>query len=324
MYKQGRARELLRSLVTGIKSRLRQEIDGEQGNVLEDVVCKHRAILARVAWKMTQKWCQWKEDGPVLLPDDTRLYYRKGRTEVVIQEFKPQIRLLRFKGSLCKRESSIGKISPEEFDTTYSYSLALPYTVFIFKFVDGIFIDLKVAFCDRPLRKMRERPLRPYFPNIDSALSVCMGEAFQRDQLVKDDIYQQTTCIVSYFWNSVFRDEWSTHYWDSKHHFENQGDHRLTTLENWQAASFENPLFVIDDVNWFPHDEETFGDVIVRMLHSDSINSQFTEEIYDEFVEEFLDEVRNSLKQAVTTAEDKVSTENFESIQAELLTLVSD
>lgn len=234
-------------------------------------------------------------------------------------EFTPQTRLLRFKGSLLNDRKAVEMMNLNDIEKTHSFSLALPYTVFIFKFVDGVFDQVKMAFGDRPLKKLQERPLYPYLPNIDGGLTVCLGSSFDEAQLEKGDLVQQANHVLSYFWQSVFKNESSTNYWDCKEHFENVDD-RMSSLENWQEASFRDPLFVIDDVQWRPHYEETFGDVIVKMLHYDAQNVELNEGIYQEFVDQFLKEMKTAMDNAATKACDRISVSNFDDKLQEWLT----
>ena len=68
-------------LVTGVAKRFKQEMLGEWGEETSDrTLRQYRAKIARYGWKHAQKWCKWDDDGPLLMPDNTRLYYRKGDT----------------------------------------------------------------------------------------------------------------------------------------------------------------------------------------------------------------------------------------------------
>lgn len=137
------AKTIVTELLAKAHNRFKQELAGENEEFLDRVVRQYRAKVARYSWKASQKWCKWNEDGPVLMPDYTRLYYRKGNTEVLVLEYPPQVRLMRFTGSLAKRDSSTSEIKEGEFNTVYQYSLALPYVVFIFKYVNGVFTDVR-------------------------------------------------------------------------------------------------------------------------------------------------------------------------------------
>lgn len=301
-----KARLIVEELVTKALKRTKQELLGENEEFLDRLVRQYRSKIARFSWKKSQQWCKWDDNGPVLMPDYTRIYYRKGTTEVLLQEFPPQIRFLKFRGSIAKRNSSTDVVSEADFTKVFNYSLALPYVVFVFKYVEGVFSEVRCVFCDRPLRNLEERPLRPYLSNIDSNLSVCLGASFDRSLLQKENITQQCALVLNHFWHSSFSDEWSTHHWALKSFFQ-QNDKRLSCLEEWQAASEENPLFVVENVNWLPHVEENFGDMIVKMFDSDKENHQFNEELYHELVDDFLRDVMKTINENIDVVSEKAS-----------------
>lgn len=302
-----RATEIVTELVTKAYSRLKQELAGENEEFLDRVLVQYRSKLLRHSWRISQQWCKWDDEGPVLMPDYTRIYYRKGRTEVLVQEFPPQIRLLKFKGALVNRLTSTERLEVGQAQQVHNFSLALPYTVFIFKFVEGVFVDVRCAFCDRPLKRLEEKPLRPYFSNLDSNLSVCLGGSFDRSKLVKDNVAQQSAYVLSHFWQSTFSDEWSAHFWATRSHFQQNNDNRMSGLQSWEAASEENPLFVVEDVNWLPHQEDDFGDIIVRMFDDDSNNSQYADELYSELVDEFFEDLKKTYSDNVESLEERIS-----------------
>lgn len=286
-----KAEEIVRDLVTKSFRRFKQEIEGENDEFLDRVLRQFRSKVSRHIWRTAQKWCKWNDDGPVLMPDHTRIYYRKGDTEVVLQEFPPQVRLLKFRGALANRRSSTEQLSAAKLGSIHHYSLALPYVVFLFKFINGTFTEVRCAFCDRPLKRLEERPLRPYLSNIDSNLSVCLGSSFDRSQLQPGQLTQQMALVLDHFWHSAFSDEWSTHFWHTRDQVD---DSRLKNFEAWQEATEENPLFVVENVRWLQHHEEAFGDMLVRMLEDDKRNNELHEEFYQGLVDEFFDDLQKS------------------------------
>lgn len=317
---QEQAKAIVRELITKTQQRFGQELAGENEEFLDRILRTHRGKMARHSWKAAQKWCKFNNEGPVLMPDNTRIYYRKGETEVLLQEFAPQIRLMRFMGSLAKREDSEAECSEGTSEDVYSYSLALPYVVFIFKFQGGMFQDVKCAFSDRPLKRLEEKPLRPYFSNIDNTLKVCLGRDFDKKDLEKDNLTQQAAFVLSHFWQSVFKDEWSQHYWNCKSHFKTNYEN-LASLEAWEKASLDNPLFVIEDAPWLKHDEEMFGDMIVRCF--DGGDHSLQEELYNELSKNFLEDIVKSMGENIKTVESKVLEAIIDELAQELVEKVS-
>lgn len=313
----------LQSLFKKQMNAYKQELMAENDELLDRALRKYSSKVARRSWHVGQKWCKWNDEGPILMPDHTRLYYRKGNTEVIVQEFAPQVRLMKFTGGLAKREDTDTKQPDAEKLKTYNYSLALPYIIFIFKFVDGVFSETYVTFSDRPLKKLQEKPLRPYLSNLDSNLKLCLGASFIRDDLIKGDLVQQVALVLNNFWSTVYSDEWSSHYWNNKKHFSDIEDSRMSTLEGWQEASMDNPLFVIEDVKWLHHTEESFGDMVVRLFENDSEDASFRQELYNDLVDNFLDEVKNVITDNFKTVESK-GCNDLEALASQLLTFINE
>jgi len=306
-------------LVSGVAKRFKQEMLGEWGEETSDrTLRQYRSKIARYGWKHAQKWCKWDEEGPVLMPDNTRLYYRKGDTEVVVKELPPQVRLVKFRGALASRENSSGTLNETEMKKVHHFSLALPYVVFIFKFRKGMFQEVRCAFSDRPLKRLEEQPLRPYLSNIDTNLSVCLGNSFNRNELLKDNVFQQVSYVLSNFWQTAYSDEWSTHFWNTRRHFQ-ETDPRLAGLQSWQESSLDNPLFVVEDVKWLKYNEECFGDMIVRMFDDDMTNATVHEELYNSLVDNFLDDIKKSVYEDLVAVEQKISASTIGNLIDELL-----
>jgi hypothetical protein len=317
-FDQGVINQLVKKIAKTAVSRLKQELTADSEAGIEQSVKRFCSTVARKAWHKSQQWCKWNEGGPVLMPDFTRMYYKKGNTEIMVMEYAPQTRVLKFHGSLAKRNSILEEISDQVESKVYNYSLALPYTVFIHRFRNGLYEVTYVAFNDRPLKKLEEKPLRPYLSNIDNTLKLCSGLDFDRRQLVKDNLVQQAAFVMSHFWQTVYSNEWANHFWAYRYHFR-QTDDRLKDLDSWQAASYDNPLFVIDGVHWLPHPENSFGDIIVKLFEGDDANAQFQQDLFNAVTEELLDDVVKSVKNAANGIEDKIDQMTPE-LQGQLMT----
>lgn len=296
----------LKEIVTKSVNRYKQELLGENDQLLDQDLRKYRAKIARISSKTAQKWCKWVKEGPVLMPDFTRIYYRKGKTEVILQEYHPQIRLLRFQGSLVSRMNTGTRIADQEWQKIYNFSLALPYVIFIFKFVDGLFVEVKCAFSDRPLKRLEEKPIKPYLSNIDTTLKVCLGGSLDKGALERGNLTQQVALVLNNFWQTVFTDEWSTHFWQSREHFVATGEHRLTTFTAWQNASVQNSLFVVENLNWLKHSDESFGETIIKMLDGDEEYTHFTDDLYEKLSAAFVEEVKGTIEKNLGSAETRV------------------
>lgn len=281
---------IIDQFMSDLTNQLRQELIGVNESTFERPIKSCQGQLARISWQSAQHWVKWENDGPVLMPDNTRLYYRKGNTEIVLQEFHPQTRFMRFNSHIAREVDTID-------DKVYSYSLALPYLVFIHRFVEGIFLDCYVSFNDRPLKTLEEVPLTPYLSNIDDSLKLCHGKSFDRTMLQPNNIVQQIAYIMSLFWSTVYTNEWANNYWTSKYGF--QDDNRLNSLEAWQEATTDDPLFVIDNVKWKTHTYRSYGYLINGLLEKDQINLSLQQEIHQKFIEKLTDQIESVVKENV-------------------------
>lgn len=276
-------------------TKMSQDYCGDNMEILDRLLRAFSQKISRKVWVTSQRWSKWTKDGPVLFPNHTRIYYRKGNTEVVLQEFQPQIRILKFKGTLARSH----KRAPIDSDVASSvkhYSVALPYVIFLYRFIDGRFKDVRCAFSDRPLKTLDEPVLRPYLSNIDDSLRVCLGSDFDSSKLIASDIFQQCAYIASYFWQSVFSDEWSDNYWTTQEHL--SGDLRIRNLDSWQEASGEDPLFVIQNVAWLHYSGSTnFGNLIHTVMEGDICDMEFNDALFERLTNDFLTEIQNYLKE---------------------------
>jgi len=287
---------LLERATSKAVKKFRQELLAQEEEIMEQALRKYRAKVARRSWNKAQQWCKWDDEtGPVLMPDKVRLYYRRGDTEVVLQEVPPQIRHLKFEGSLALRDTTSDTISSGDQHRVCSYSLALPYTNFVYRFKAGLLEKAMVSFSDRPLKNLQEKPKKPFFSNINNELKICHGSSFNHGELMAGNITQQISYCLDLFWQTVFKDEWSQLFWQYKSWFRGNGDLRLATLANWQEASLENPLFVIEDVDWMPHTEKNYGVMLVRLFDHDSVDASFQQDLYNDLVDNFLDDLKEQV-----------------------------
>jgi hypothetical protein len=298
--------QLVKDLSAGIVSQFHQELVGENEDALDRHLRKYRATVARRTTKVAQNWCKWSENGPILMPDRTRLYYRRGDTEVMLLEFPPQTRFMRFRAGLLRGSTEEKVEEGADLTKSHNFSLALPYIVFLFKFNKGTFVESYMTFNDRPLKTLQEKPLRPYLSNLDNTLKMCHGASFDTKELQQDNLAQQVAYVLTLFWQTVYSDEWSSNYWTTKKHFVDVQDSRLKDLASWQAASEENPLFVIEDANWIKHGEDNFGDMIVKMFESDADTKRIHDELYNDLSDNFVNEVKKTINDNVESVKKKI------------------
>jgi hypothetical protein len=298
--------KLVEKLTASVVKRYRTEVLAEIDTNIETLLLEFRDHVVHRSWLAAQKWCRWDKDKFVLFPDYTRIYYRKGTREVLVQEYPPQVRVMSFKERLAKCKDGTEAMKFQEDEPTRTYSLALPYLIFIFVFEEGLFSAVYVGFSDRPLKDCHEPMFRPYLPNIDSTLKLCLGKELKHNKLIRGNVSQQAAYILSHFWQTTYCDEWSQHYWMNKSHFM-ECDPRMATLEAWQEASIDNSLFVIEDVKWLPHAERKVGDIIMRIFENEPTDVKFGNEIYDAIYQMFQETIRKTVVDQLESVESKFS-----------------
>ncbi len=265
--------------------RFYEELKGENEETLDRILASYKESFSRIAWKHMQRGCKWDER-TVFTPNNTRFYYRKSNAEIIVQEFSPQTRLIK-----------IG--SKEDYK---SYSLAFPYVVFIFKFVDGVFVLLNCAFLERPIKDFKDIPANPYLSNITN-FEVCLGTDFNYDRLVKDDLTQQCAYVLDFFWDSVFSTAHGTYCSQYQRHFENT-DFRMVSWEAWEEASGKDPYFVIEDVDWIKSDCYNFGDLIAFNLKD--VGDEITKLTFEDFSEKILKKIKESVLENVVKVRERM------------------
>lgn len=298
--------------IAGMTDQFRQEFEGEKNDLFERAILHVRNRISQRTWKTVQKFGKWTENGPLLLPDHTRFYYRKGNTEVILQEFRPQVRIMKFTGELASRSNSSEQIDKKEGSAIKHYSLAVPYTLFLFKFVDGVFTEVRFFFSGTPLKSASDKPCQPYLPNIDSGYKVCLGREFdtraltESGALIKGNISQQASYVVNHFWQATNSDEWSAFFWNCKKHFADNNEKRLETLASWEEATRDNPLFVVDDINWLAEPTDAYGDIVTRLFEGDKVVAEFQQELYNDIFEDMGKDIQQYVGDAINVAEEAV------------------
>jgi hypothetical protein len=291
---------LLNEMKSAFANGYRQETLSVLDEGCTEVLKQFKATIGRRCWKLSQKWCQWGDNRPILQPNKSRLFYRKGNTDIMVIEQDPQMRTLRFNSS---------------FSETGSYNVALPYVIFIFRWIGGSFTDVYCMFNDKPLGDLSERPIKPYLTNIDCETRCCLGKTFK---LPSDLNYNQTVeFILSYFWSAEHSNEWNEHWKYNQGYFETT-DGRLATLSAWQDASQDNPLFVVDNVSWQKH-TRSIGDLIVGLTKTDTKAREFEETIFQDLVAEFLSSVSRAMTVSLEQSSEKVNNQPPEAVEKKLV-----
>ena len=266
----------------------KQELAGQIEKALTPTMRELSQVMSRLSWLTAQRWCTLTETGPTLLPNYTRMYYRKGNREVLVLELPPQTRHLTF------QKESVADAPKKR------YSLGLPFMIFILRFDNGKLDSksVKVGFSDRPLKTLKDQASKPHLPNIGGDLTVCMGTTFPTNELEVGNIGQQAAFAVSYFFNSNFNDHMPGAMAESNSYFKDEP--RLHTFEAWEKATLEDPLFVID-IEW-PKHSESVGDMVSHLFDGENEDQKLSEKIYAKFTEEVVPTILSNVKASVDEA----------------------
>jgi hypothetical protein len=215
-------------------------------------------------------------DTGIVLPDGVRYVTSQGRIRIVVHESPPQVRSLKW----------IAKDSPEEFGQGTEYRdvrVALPYLVVVGVFVPGdeglrLSGGNECFFRNHPLRSLDDELYYPALLNCSKfreeeghPLSwICttqmdhsrIDEESDEGKRLHAGLAALLHCLLETGFNM-----------SSENHEENSWfsitsssgiDERLATIEDWEAASEKNSLFVLD-VPWLSTGR-TLAQVIRRIF----------------------------------------------------------
>lgn len=294
--------DLLERTKQATLEKFRQELIAQNEDLIDDAIKTYKSDVARHSWRIAQKWCKWElNESPVLMPDKTRLYYRRGETEVVLQEHSPQVRHIKLVSKLLEDKSDASVNDA----TIHSFSLALPYINFVYVFKKGLLEKTLITFCDRPLKTLEEKPMKPYLSNINDNMKLCHGSVYLKDNLIVGNITQQISYTLDVFWQTVYLDEWSSNFWNYKNYFKDK-DARLASISNWQEATLDNPLFVIEDVEWMPYNEEDYGSMLASCFDYDAKDNAFQQELFQELSSQIFDNYKQLVNDKINTLKNEI------------------
>jgi hypothetical protein len=206
-----------------------------------------------------QSWAAFP-DGSVL-PDCVRLIYRRGPATVLVLELFPEVREVRW----------ISNLSPQPFGPGTQYqavTLAFPYIVIFVLFQSGCLTGIQQLFYRNEAISSENDAL--YLPNLLNVSEgygqkcwLCLANMTDLSKLPWN---KKVHRVLEHFWEAGFNRS-------SEHHEKNSYwqkttaarlDPRLNSVESWQAATKEDPLFMLK-IRWKPA-ELTVAQVVQSML----------------------------------------------------------
>ena len=193
------------------------------------------------AWRVANRDC-------FLFPRGCRFCFTRGDTAVAVIEQDPQIRSILFGPNMLGPTPDGGGSNT----TDERIMLAMPYVLFVLQFKGGVFKSLYTGWRMAPLKSLDDALHQPLMPNIHEGGSVCLGVSFTPGGVTMSE---RTDSIISYYWNSKFNNDLSSHWWGKK-----DIDRRLESARTWSDCTIDNSMFMLDV------DLPRLGDKTVRSM----------------------------------------------------------
>lgn len=224
------------------------EIVGQEVTVKRGQAIVVKAALPDfVAGVAQQQTCATFPDGSPL-PDGVRYFYPRGTAAVVVLELFPQVREVRW----------ISNLSPQPFGPKTEYqpvTLAFPYIVIFVLFQAGCLTGFQQLFYRAEAISSDNDAL--FFPNLLNVSEgygqkcwLCLANMTDVSQLTWN---KKVHKVLEHFWEAGFNK--SSEYHEKNSYWQKTTaarlDPRLNSVESWQAASKEDPLFMLK-VKWKP------------------------------------------------------------------------
>ena len=237
---------------------LRIEIGGEQAICRQDGAEAYSAplpdFLAAVAERSDYQAL------PDAIPEGVRFIRRRGDVVVLVMESHPAVRTVRW----------LADNSPVPFGKGSVYrtaSLAFPFIIAIMTFRGGRQTSFQQCFYrTEPLEKLTDPLFLPNLYNVAEAYRMkcwlCLANL--KTDLKPLSWSEKVKLIQSHLWGAAWNQSSEMHegnsYWGTMRDL----DPRLKSLDAWERATRENPLFPLM-VQWRPAGK-TAGEIIEEML----------------------------------------------------------
>lgn len=175
---------------------------------------------------------------PVLPPGARWLRQKKDLLFLVV-EHPPQSRTLGV---------SRGKKGEDDY---HPYCLAFPYVLYVLTFYRDGFEEMKMFFRNASLSAPTDTLYHTNLPNVRGepghygSQRVCLR--YRPEMLEGVPLAEAVPALIEFFWNTGFNQDIA----NSAFGRARDRDPRLASLEAWEAASGENPLFPLE-VEWEP------------------------------------------------------------------------
>jgi hypothetical protein len=178
-------------------------------------------------------------DRTPVLPEGSRLFARWRHTTVLVIEEAPRVRRVRWSAKTLKSEGSYTE-----------HHLAFPFIVYLIGFYQAEFDTMRIYFRTEPLRSEEDALYLPNLWNVQAAespLARCRACLRGRPEGLDRPVGEQAAGLIEFFWSTGFNQDIEDNCFDRAR----TRDVRIATLEAWEAATQEDPLFALG-VAWEP------------------------------------------------------------------------
>lgn len=212
----------------------------------EVILKRGKSILMRIPLADFVESLAWDQPRSVFsdgspIPDFVRYIHTRGNSTLVVIELFPQVRQVSW-------ISDDSKIRYGEGTRYESVNLAFPFIVIPTLFINGWMCNYQQLFYrTRPLSSEQDALFLPNLLNVAPAYGYiscfCLKEIENVSGLAMGEQIQK---VIQHFWEAGFNESMNPHggsYWDRMRRV--NLDPRISSLECWQRATQEDPLFML-------------------------------------------------------------------------------
>ncbi|MBI2632981.1 MAG: hypothetical protein HYW78_01150 [Parcubacteria group bacterium] len=181
---------------------------------------KRRVRLTDLIKVINEK--QYIDEIPIL-PSGTRYHCRNGDKRVIVIEFPPQVRTVRWKTFLNRHTRQ------------KKFTLAFPYILLCVYFYKNIHEYSQCFYRNEPLKSLDDMVCRTNLENVSPSNGIiCLGEEVAS--------FKSVDRMIRSLWDREFNSGIP----DSDFYYSREIDKRIESPEVWERATQKNPLFILD------------------------------------------------------------------------------
>ncbi len=242
----GNAKELLATTIDLTLTRFKKEaLLGIQERI-EDTFKDFRTSVLSGLREQFIDFQGARKDGALdcLLPPQTRFFFKKEGSVILVLEFPPERRTIKFEKNFVTQEIGMNeelRRRHETDDKRMEFQLSFPYTVFVVHCIGEATPQLYCFYRNSPLKNLSDELYFPNIPNCFDSGKICIRIEEAKSTIFADQILE----AIGQFWNSKFSNDLRNNHYDAMSLLEP----RLKNIWTWENASAQNPRFPLE-VQW--------------------------------------------------------------------------